>query len=581
MLLVQKKKYYLFNFARGAVLLACFFIYFCLPVFAVSENFYVQQERYEQQQKARQLDREYRQRVNEVKVNIPLPKLEIEQPQISDKLSEVKFYIKDFVIDDCGSKKFQWLYKYVEKYNNKKITLKDIFAIQKTLSEAVLKKGYVTSQVLIPEQDFKTDKVVKFVIVPGYIERISFFYDEDLMGTCKNAFPCGPGDVLNTFDLEQGLEQMRRAGNQDVTMEIVAGDKVGCSIVLLYVNRSKSWSVDVSLDDAGQKSTGKREMTTSLTLYNPTGLNDIFSIGYTKDVVGHDKDFGIHNNSFYYSVPYQDFTFTAAKYYNKYRQTTPLLADDFYQYEGATDTWEIGADALLYRDSIRKTQLATKLLRRHKRGEDNIIGRVPSQELDTAAYQVGIHHRQYEGKGTFDVLLYYQKGIPSCGAKPGYEDNVQDGATTRYKMIGWNFYYGTPIKFGSWKTRFSTIFRGQLTSDKLYGTDHISIGGRYSVRGYDGENTLAAENGYLWRNEYAFQLTKLRHEIYFGIDYGKVWGQSDEFNIGNYLVGAFAGIRGNLTNQITYDVFVGSPIKKPKGFKADTKTYGFNLNMSL
>ena len=66
-----------------------------------------------------------------------------------------------------------------------------------------------------------------------------------------------------------------------------------------------------------------------------------------------------------------------------------------------------------------------------------------NQELDTTAYQVGINHRQYIGQGMVDVLLYYQQGIPTLGAKAGWEDDIEDGATTKYKMLGWNLYYGT------------------------------------------------------------------------------------------------------------------------------------------
>lgn len=534
---------------------------------------------YEQQQRAKRQEMEQQYRINEERVNIPVPEQK-PQPSLDSSTADVKFFIQDFVIDDCDTKHFQWLHKYTEEYSGKIITLKEIFAIQKQLSDAVLKHGYVTSQVLIPEQDFKNTKTFKFIVVPGYIEDIRF-KDENIMGTWRNAFPCGKGYILNSFDLEQGLEQMRRAGNQDVTMQIEPGTKTGWSVVVLDVKRTKSWSIETSWDDAGQKSTGRRELTTGLTLYNPTGLNDILSVGYTKDTVTHDDEFGTYNNNFYYSIPFKNLTFTASKYCNKYRQTTPLMYGDMYRYEGKTDTWELGINSLIHRDNSRKTQLTTKFIRRHKRGEDNFVGRVDNQELDTTAYQVGINHRQYIGQGMVDVLLYYQQGIPTLGAKAGWEDDIEDGATTKYKMLGWNLYYGTPLKTGKIKSRFSTTFRGQLTSDKLYGADHMSIGGRYSVRGFNGENTLAAENGYLLRNELAFQFAKLRHEMYIGLDYGRVWGKSDSFNIGNYLIGAFFGIRGNITKLINYDVFIGTPLKKPKGFKAGKTACGFNVNMSI
>lgn len=534
---------------------------------------------YEQQQRAKRQEQEQQQRISEERAIVPVPEHSL-SPLRDNITDETRFFIRNFIIDDCGTQHFQWLSKYIEEYNGKIVTFKEVFLIQKRLSDAILKHGYATTQVLIPEQDFQNSKTFKFIVVPGYIEGI-YFEDYHVLGSISNAFPCGKGSILNSFKLEQGLEQMRRAGNQNITMDIVPGTKPGWSNIILNVQRTDPWSVDLSWDDAGQKSTGKKELNTSLTYHNPTGLNDILVFGYTQDTVNHDKEFGIHNNNFYYSVPFKDFTFTASKYYNSYRQTIPMPYDDIYRYEGKTDTWELGINSLLYRDNIRKTQLVTKLIRKHKRGEDNLVGRLDSQELDTAAFQIGINHRQYERQSMLDFLIYLQKGIPSCGAKPGIEDDIEDGARTRYKMFGWNFYYGTPVKLGSWKTKFSSTFRGQLTSDHMYGIEHISIGGRYSIHGFDGENTLAAENGYILRNEYAFQMEKLKQEIYFGLDYGKVWGLSDKFNIGDYLIGAYAGLRGTLGKQLNYDVFIGTPVKKPKGFKADKTACGFNMGLSL
>lgn len=162
-------------------------------------------------------------------------------------------------------------------------------------------------------------------------------------------------------------------------------------------------------------------------------------------------------------------------------------------------------------------------------------------------------------------------------AEPGIDDHTEGFMTTRYDMWGLNFYYATPFKLGRWEPRYSLTFRGQYTNNMLYSADQFSIGGRYTVRGFSGENTLSAENGYILRNEIGFPLKHINLEPYVGIDYGRVWGPSDEYLLGNSLAGVVFGIRGKLALQISYDVFIGTPLYKPEGFKAGKTACGFNV----
>lgn len=106
----------------------------------------------------------------------------------------------------------------------------------KGLSQAILARGYVTTRVLLPEQDLSTG-TLKFSLVPGVIRHVHFA-DEKLRGTWKTAFPTRDGELLNLRDLEQGLEQMKRVTSQDVSMQIVPADVPGESDVVLDVKRT-------------------------------------------------------------------------------------------------------------------------------------------------------------------------------------------------------------------------------------------------------------------------------------------------------------------------------------------------------
>jgi hemolysin activation/secretion protein len=487
-----------------------------------------------------------------------------------------RFRIKEFVIDTGRSGKFSWLVEKLEPYQGRRIGAAGIDMLVKLLSEELMARGYITTRLVVPEQELKTG-ILRFQLIPGYVEDIRFT-DERKYGTWRTAFPLRPGDVLNIHDIEQGLEQMKRVGNQDANIDIKAGTKPGYSIILINVQRSKCWTAGMSIDDSGLKNTGRLQATGFFSLYNPTGLNDIFSYSYTKDAEHEDALKGSKNTSFYYSVPYGNYTFNVNRYYNEFYHQIPMEVP--FESRGKTTTWDFGVQKVIYRDKRRKTQLTAKIIKRRK--ENYVNGEeVKVQRLNTAAYQVGVMQRQYVGQGMVDAFAYFQKGMPWFGAEPGLSDHQEGCMTTRYSLFGLNFYYGTPWQLGDVKARYSFTFRGQYTGDVLYGSDHFSIGGRYTVRGFSGANTLAAENGYILRNEVAFPLQKINLEPYLGVDYGRIWGPSDVNQMGNSLAGLALGLRGKIGKPMSYDVFMGVPIYKPKGFEAPRAVVGFSAYWQL
>jgi hemolysin activation/secretion protein len=97
------------------------------------------------------------------------------------------------------------------------------------------------------------------------------------------------------------------------------------------------------------------------------------------------------------------------------------------------------------------------------------------------------------------------------------------------------------------------------------------------VRGFDGENTLAAEKGWFLRNELETPFPGTSQAAYVALDLGRVFG-ANEFNLlGNDLAGAAIGMRGNPFKGAYYDVFVSGVLYKPQGFKTDEPTAGFSL----
>jgi hemolysin activation/secretion protein len=174
-----------------------------------------------------------------------------------------------------------------------------IDVLTKGLQQAILSRGYVTTRVLVQPQDL-TGGTLTLALVPGIVRSIAFA-DPSMWGTWKTAYPTRGHDVLNLRDLEQGLEQMKRVGSQDVSMEIRPTDVPGESDVVLTVKRAKPWTFVASVDNSGTESTGKWQGNVSLGIDNPLGLNDIFTVGANQDLSFGNKALGSHGFNGSYS----------------------------------------------------------------------------------------------------------------------------------------------------------------------------------------------------------------------------------------------------------------------------------------
>jgi hemolysin activation/secretion protein len=134
-----------------------------------------------------------------------------------------------------------------------------------------------------------------------------------------------------------------------------------------------------------------------------------------------------------------------------------------------------------------------------------------------------------------------------------------------------------PFAVASQNLRYVTTVHGQFTNDTLFYLDDLTIGSRYTVRGFDGETMLASEKGLYWRNELQWLFGQTGQTLYAGLDYGRVFGPNMAFLAGTQLAGAVIGIRGGLPARfvgLSYDLFIGTPIYKPSAFPTARVTVG-------
>ncbi|CAM2170442.1 Outer membrane transporter CdiB-2 [Paraburkholderia sacchari] len=452
-----------------------------------------------------------------------------------------------------------------------------IDVLTKGLQQAILSRGYVTTRVLVQPQDLSTGTLT-FALVPGIVRQVRFA-DPTLWGTWKTAFPTKTGDVLNLRDLEQGLEQMKRVSSQDVDMKIEPAEIPGESDVVLNVTRSKPWTFVASVDNSGTDATGKWQGNISLGLNNPLGLNDILNLGANQDLSFGNKALGSHGFNGSYSVPWGYWTATLSGNTNTYYQDIAGVNQTFVS-------------------SGNQQNAALRIARVISRSQNDVLGgyvqlskrfgasfindtTIPTQARNNTFLELGATDRHYFGAAQFDGTLAYRQGIGGFGATA---DPYPDGPTYRYHMAVLDANLSVPLTLANQIFRYVGTVHGQFTNDTLFYIDDLTIGSRYTVRGFDGETMLAAERGFYWRNELQWPVFQTGQVLYAGIDYGRVFGPNTAVLAGTQLAGAVIGIRGGVPAKyvgVSYDLFVGTPIYKPEGFPTARWTVGFQMTAAF
>jgi hemolysin activation/secretion protein len=467
---------------------------------------------------------------------------------------------------------FAFAATWLEHYRGQCIGKEGIASITAGLMKAILAKGYVTTRVLVPEQDLATGEL-KLTLIPGMLRTIRFA-DPSLYGTWRNAFPTSPGNLLELRDLEQGLEQMKRVGSQDVTMQVVPAEIPGESDVVIDVKRTKPWSVVASIDNGGSRATGKLQGNLAIGIDNPLGLNDIFNIGATRDLALGDKRFGSDGWNAYYSIPWGYWTATVSAYTNRYNQQIAGINDTFTT-RGESQNIDFKLSRVLHRSQSHVLSAQVRLSKRFGKSflED---AEIDQQYRNNTFLEFGLVERYYIGAGQFDGSLMYRQGVAGLGAMP--DTTIPGAPTYRYRMAVLDANLSLPL--GQLPLRYVTTVHGQFTNDVLNYIDDLTIGSRYTVRGFDGESMLAAEKGFYWRNELQWTPGSSGISLFAGVDYGRVAGPNAAYLAGTQLVGGVIGIRGSTKlpfGFVTGELFAGKPIYKPSSFQTARTTVGFSL----
>jgi len=436
----------------------------------------------------------------------------VEKPELLPTQDEQCFdikAIKDEGITLLSEGEKESLYK---EYNGKCSSLTDLSNLTRQLTALYIEKGYVTSQVYLKPQNISQGEVILYA-VEGKIEKIS---PDELY--INSAFIGQKEDYLNLRDLENAVETINRLASNHAKMDLVPSENVGYTDVTIENNTTNRINGNIGLNNFGTKRTGDKQGSLELNVDDPLGLNDQFKINLNS-TEKHFQDENSIGDSFEYSIPFDRLLTTLSYRKSSYEQN---VEGGFNRYvsNGNTKTYTLALNYKLFHNESHRVTVGSSVSQYQSKNYMSKT-RIESSSYDLSKAGAMIDYMYQIADFYTYVAFNYTKGTDWFNA---------------YNPTNLNEKYALYTIDASLVKRieafqYSLSGHYQHSNDQLFSTNQISIGGHYSIRGYQKEG-LSGNTGYYARNEFSYtpqvKFMEYFDQTYFvALDSGEIKKEED------------------------------------------------------
>lgn len=454
---------------------------------------------------------------------------------------------------------------------------KGLASLVNYINDQLVQLGYVSTQVIVPEQDLATGHL-RLTLIPGLIGEIRL--KSSKKKSLKYPLPTHEDDILNIRKLEQILETFARLQGMQISFDILPSQKssehVGYSDVEILWEIQERNFIIAGLNDASSKSSGQYQGYVSYTLENALNAADSLFVYYTKSLNDWNVEHTDFNNFFVsYEVPYQNWLFNINA--GQYTNTQELEGfDQWFDYKTINKDFNFQAQLELSRSKSYRLSGYAQLYRKSASSFIEDI-EIEVQRKRTAGWELGNKYQLRLGQQTINAQFSYRKGTGFLGASQTAEDITGEGDS---RAGIWNaaFQYAVPWQTAKNTFMYQLNWQGQWSPQKVVSQENFNIGGRYSIRGYRSEQSIVGSNGHYLQQTMHWLTPIPNFSLYTGLDQGLVTGEGTQYYSDRYLLGSVVGVRTQF-KHINGEFFVGRGLIAPEHIRKDTVT-GFNLSFN-
>ena len=387
------------------------------------------------------------------------------------------------------------------EYSNKCLTSSDIESAMSTLVNWLISEGYSTTRVYLEAQDL-TSGILRMRIQKGIVADIILEDDDEGSLYLPTLFPFIKGELLDLVRIEQGISQANKQRSNKATMEIVPGEKAGDSIVIVRNETSRPVHFNASLDNHGSETTGQIQAAVTITGDNFIGLNDILTFTHRQSV----QDLRVNlpgksmSDSIALMIPVGFFTHTLSYSRSTYESKLNAPSGAELISTGSTDSISGTIDRVMFRNTDTITNSYVKL--NYSRGINYLNDLrldVSSKDIANMTFGSSVSSKIFDNP--WSLSINYSIGVPLFGAEGNPDNSHESHPVPLFKKIVMDMSYTQPLSWLSDNLTLTSSISAQYALTNLPSSQRMSIGSKFSVRGYN-DNSLSEMTGVILRMRY-------------------------------------------------------------------------------
>ena len=452
-------------------------------------------------------------------------------------------------------------------YVNRELSDTDLESLRLALTIFYINKGYINSGAIIPDQTI-LDGMITIEIIEGKLTNIEVEGNKWFRsGYIQNRIRLGAGPPFNIYVLQERLQIFQQDDRiQKLNAELKPDVRRGDSVLKVQVQDDNPFKIFLECDNYQSPSVGSVIGRMTLLDQNITGFGDVLTFTYGQSS-GIFPEIDVS-----YTLPFTAYDTTLILRYRK--NDFNVIQEQFkdLKIESKSDIASIAVRHPFYRTLNHEFALGLmgEYLRNKTFLDDEPFSFSPGVKDGKSVVSAIRFMQEYLYRDLIQVITIRSRlslGIHALGATSNPGEEVPDG-----RFFTWLFQ-------AQWARRFKllnlqTIARVdlQIANKSLLPLEQISVGGRYSVRGYR-ENTFVRDNGFIASVESRIPLVRNHPladflEFCQFVDYGNAWNTDLPTPKERSLSSVGLGLRWAATFRYPilwrpqFEIYWGIPLKK-------------------
>lgn len=235
---------------------------------------------YEKTEREIELKKELRERIEE---KIEKPEIEEKkEEEVAPEVEEEKVFIKEITVTGVTVFPEENIREITSQYENKELTLREIYKIADLITDLYRKNGYLTSRAYVPPQDL-TDGILEIRVLEGRMGKLEI-KDNKYFKTklYEKKIRLKEGEYFNYGLLRKSLIKINEHPDRTVRAVLIPGTVPGQTDVILEVQDRLPIHIGFDYDNFGSRFIGRDRLALTLDHNNITGNDDILSLKLQK-----------------------------------------------------------------------------------------------------------------------------------------------------------------------------------------------------------------------------------------------------------------------------------------------------------